>query len=577
MHRKILTEQQEILLNVERHWLTSLQLALAKFGASAEDRATLARSVRQLDELFLLVVVGEFNAGKSAFINALFGKQWLEVGVTPTTSRIQLLKSGPRFERVAFESAVDVYTAPVELLEEINIVDTPGTNAIHREHEALTQEFVPRSDLVLFVTSVDRPFTESERAFMKRIRDWGKKVIVILNKIDILEGSDDVADIEAFIAEYAESLLGFAPEIFPISARMALQAKRAEDDALLAESGFLTVERYIIDTLDEKERIRLKLSNPLGVGVHLTERYLEIIEERLALLRDDFKVLADVERELRMYEEDMRANFKMRLSDVDNVLYEFESRGMAYFDETIRLGRIFDLINRDKLGDEFERQVIDEVPATIEARVNELIDWLVASTLHQWQSVMEYVNSRREKHADHLVGQVGGSFTYDRARMIESVSRVVQQTTMNYDEDIEADRIAEAMQQAVAGAALVEVGAIGLGAIVTTLATTAAADLTGIVAASAIAVMGLFVIPNKRRRLKQELKENIGVMRDRLMHVLTAQFDKELARSLREIEGAIAPYTRFIRSERKHLESARDEFDIIQKWLERQQEEIDSM
>ena len=577
MHRKILTEQQEILLNVERHWLTSLQLALAKFGASAEDRATLARSVRQLDELFLLVVVGEFNAGKSAFINALFGKQWLEVGVTPTTSRIHLLKSGPRFERVAFESAVDVYTAPVELLEEINIVDTPGTNAIHREHETLTQEFVPRSDLVLFVTSVDRPFTESERAFMERIRDWGKKVIVILNKIDILEGPDDVADIEAFIAEYAESLLGFVPEIFPISARMALQAKQAVDDALLAESGFPALERYIIDTLDEEERIRLKLSNPLGVGVHLTERYLEIIEERLTLLREDFKVLADVERELRMYEEDMRANFKMRLSDVDNVLYEFESRGMAYFDETIRLGRIFDLINRDKLGDEFERQVIDDVPEIIEARVNELIDWLVASTLHQWQAVMEHVNSRREKHADHLVGQVGGSFTYDRARMIESVSRVVQQTTMNYDEDIEADRIAEAMQQAVAGAALVEMGAIGLGAIVTTLATTAAADLTGLVAASAVAVMGLFVIPNKRRRLKLELKENIGVMRDRLMHVLTAQFDKELARSLREIEGAISPYTRFIRSERKHLESARDEFDIIQKWLERQQEEIDSM
>lgn len=577
MHRKILTEQQEILLNVERHWLTSLQLALAKFGASAEDRATLERSVRQLDELFLLVVVGEFNAGKSAFINALFGKKWLEEGVTPTTSRIQLLKNGPRFERVAFESAVDVYTAPVGLLEEINIVDTPGTNAIHREHETLTQEFVPRSDLVLFVTSVDRPFTESERVFMDRIRKWGKKVIVILNKVDILEGADDVADIESFIAKNAESLLGFEPEIFPISARMALQAKEAEDEALLAESGFPALERYIIDTLDEEERIRLKLSNPIGVGVHLSQRYLEIIEDRLILLREDFKVLADVERELRMYEEDMRTNFKMRLSDVDNVLYEFESRGMAYFDETIRLGRIFDLINRDKLGEDFERQVIDDAPQIIETRVNELVDWLVACTLHQWQAVMEHVNSRREKHADHIVGQVGGSFAYDRTRLIEGVSRVVQQTTMNYDEDDEADRIAESMQQAVAGTALVEMGAIGLGAIVTTLATTAAADLTGIIAAGSVAVMGLFVIPHKRRRLKQELKENIAMMRDQLVHVLSAQFDKELARSLREIDAAIAPYTRFIRSERKHLENAREEFEIIQKWLERQQEEIDSM
>ena len=80
-----------------------------------------------------------------------------------------------------------VVTAPVELLRDLNIVDTPGTNAIHREHERLTREFVPRADLVLFVTSADRPFTESERAFLESIRDWGKKIVVVVNKADIFE------------------------------------------------------------------------------------------------------------------------------------------------------------------------------------------------------------------------------------------------------------------------------------------------------------------------------------------------------------------------------------------------------
>ena len=73
------------------------------------------------------------------------------------------------------------------LLRDIHIVDTPGTNAIMREHERITAEFVPRSDLVLFVTSADRPFTETERAFLEQIRGWGKKVVVVINKIDILE------------------------------------------------------------------------------------------------------------------------------------------------------------------------------------------------------------------------------------------------------------------------------------------------------------------------------------------------------------------------------------------------------
>ncbi|MGD8245280.1 MAG: dynamin family protein, partial [Anaerolineae bacterium] len=164
MLESILTETQQELLKIERRQLGDLQTMLVSFGADSEDQvgqdiAALKRSVRQLDELFLLVVVGEFNAGKSAFINALLGQPLLEEGVTPTTTRIHLLKHGEAFEKVAVESAQDVFTAPIPLLREINVVDTPGTNAIQRQHEAITQEFVPRSDIVLFVTSVDRPFT----------------------------------------------------------------------------------------------------------------------------------------------------------------------------------------------------------------------------------------------------------------------------------------------------------------------------------------------------------------------------------------------------------------------------------
>ena len=575
MHRRILTEAQQKLLRVERQWLTNLQVALARFGADPEDRAALERSVRQLDELFLLVVVGEFNSGKSAFINALLGQPLLEEGVTPTTTRIHLLKYGEAFERIAAEASVDVSTAPMPLLKEINIVDTPGTNAIYRQHEAITQEFVPRSDMVLFVTSVDRPFTESERAFLERIRNWGKKIVVVLNKTDILAGPEDLASIERFITENARTLLGFTPEIFPVSSWVALRAKQKDDAALLVESGFAALERYIVTTLDEKERIHLKLSNPLGVGLHLTAKYLQVVDGRLALLQEDFDVMEDIERDLATYREDMTREFRFRLKDVENVLYEFESRGMAYFDETMRLARIFDLIKKAELEKQFEREVIADVPRVIEARVEDIIDWLIANNLNQWQAVMEHVQNRRDKHADRIVGQVGGTFDYDRARLIEAVSRAAQQAMTNYDQEAEAKRVAESLQMAVAGTALAEVGALGLGAIVTAIATTAAADMTGILAAGAIAVIGLFVIPTKRRRLKQEFREKITSVREQLMHTLTTQFDRELARSLNEIEVAISPYTRFIRAEHKHLEDMQQETLGIKEWLERLKAEIE--
>ncbi len=577
MQSKILNPTEEALVGIERHWLTNLQIALAQFSAAPEDRAALERSIRQLDELFLLVVVGEFNAGKSAFINALFGQPLLEEGVTPTTSRIQLLKHGNQFERVAIEGGVDTYTAPVSWLDEINIVDTPGTNAIHREHEALTQEFVPRSDLVLFVTSVDRPFTESERAFLEHIRDWGKKIVIVLNKIDILGTPEDSARIEDFITENARVLLGFAPEVFPVSSRLGLRAKQTNDAALLSASRIEALEQYIVTTLDEKERIRLKLRNPIGVALHLIDKYAEIVQERLALLEDDFTVIADVERETAMYREDLHQQFHYRLADVDNALYEFENRGMTYFDENIRLLRIFDLVNKPKLQEEFARQVVADVPQVIEQRVNEIIDWVVGSNVRQWQAVQEHIVSRRNKYAEHLVGQTGGSFTYDRAHLLDTVGRVAQQVLENYDRMEESTRIAAEVQRAVAGTALVEVGALGLGAIITTLATTSAADLTGILAAGMVAVLGLLVIPFKKRAVKTELHEKIAAVREQLMHSLNTQFTRELAHALCEIEAAIAPYTRFIRAERKKLQNTHDELTNIKNWLDSQAHTIDTL
>ncbi len=123
-------------------------------------------------------------------------------------------------------------------------MDTPGTNAIIREHEELTQHFVPRADLVLFITSVDRPFTESERTFMHQIRDWGKKVVLILNKIDLLQDEDELQEVEAFIRENTKILLNITPEIFPVSARLALRAKSGEPNLWL-DSHFEALEEYI--------------------------------------------------------------------------------------------------------------------------------------------------------------------------------------------------------------------------------------------------------------------------------------------------------------------------------------------
>src|SRR4051794_31485207 len=264
----LLSPEQDELLKDERRVLSRLRTALARFEAAPDQQAALERSIEQLDELFLLVIVGEFNAGKSAFINALVGSKVAEEGVTPTTAQINILQYGEMPGRESREPSVLVVTAPVPLLRDLHIVDTPGTNAIIREHERITSEFVPRSDVVLFVTSADRPFTETERAFLEQIRGWGKKVVIVINKVDIFENPRELEDVRAFVADNARALLGFNPEIFPVSARLALRGKQGDAEAWRA-SGFDELERYVSTTLDAPGRVHLKLLNPLGVGSSL--------------------------------------------------------------------------------------------------------------------------------------------------------------------------------------------------------------------------------------------------------------------------------------------------------------------
>jgi small GTP-binding protein len=558
MQIDVLSPEEQRLVADERQLLSRLRDALDAAGAVDDSRRMIAAAVAQLDELFLLVVAGEFNSGKSAFINALLGETVLEEGVTPTTAEVHVLQFGPERGRIPTGPALHQVTAPIPLLRDIHIVDTPGTNAVVREHETITREFVPRADLVLFVTSVDRPFTETERQFLQAIREWGKKIVIVINKVDLLEQEQEVRQVVAFVEDQARRLLGQTPEIFPVSARRALRAKKGEP-ALWNSSGFEPLERFIVDRLDERERLVLKLANPLGVGLQLAARYRDVIAGRLGLLQDDVRVLDDVDRQMAAYRADMQEQFDHRMSGIETVLLQLEGRANAFFDEMLRLGRVFDLFNKKRVQDGFERQVVADTPAQIERQVAALVDWMVSSDLQQWQRVTAHLADRRREHRERIVGDPEVLLTHsERGRLVESVSQEAQRVVERFDRHREAEALAESARNAVATTAAVGAGAVGLGAAVTAVATTAAADVTGIMMASLIATIGLFVIPNRRRTAKAEMRHKVSEMREMLQRSLREQFELEMRRSADRLDTVVAPYSRFVRTERDVLESSRD-------------------
>ena len=557
MRQSMLTDEQARFLREEKETLSEIRLALTEIDVPREALTTLKDAVLQLDELFLLVVVGEFNAGKSALVNALLGEKVLPEGATPTTSRVTLVKWGEKAAEQVVDENFSIYTYPLPLLKELNIVDTPGTNAVIRYHERLTDEFVPRSDLVLFTTSADHPLTESERQFLERILAWGKKVVFALNKADIIEDESALQEVRSFVLKHATKVLGDTPEFFPVSARLAQRALSESDSGqrqqLRVASGLDALEQYITSTLDDMTRLRLKFSNPLGVADNIITQAANSTQTQTEDLKEDLKTAASLESTLTDYERDLQNELQPRLAEMENILHRLEQRGLDFFDTTIRLTRIQDLMRGDKVRSEFEQRVLADVPKQIEDQVQRLIDWLVQKDLQEWQRVMTYVQRRRALPTEHIVGEGIEPRELRRRELIDSMGKTVQRIVDTYDRDREASELAAHVETAVAQTALLEVGAVGLGALVTAAVLSSSLDITGILAAGTLAIVGLFVIPYKRKQAKDSFKEKMTNLRENLLDTLNTQFTRESQSAVARLKEGITPYIRYVHTERERI------------------------
>mgnify|MGYP001766947147 CR=1 FL=1 len=561
MRQSMLTNEQTRLLTDEKDALSSVLLRLAEMDVPERSLAALHKATQQLDELFLIVVVGEFNSGKSALINALLGERVLAEGVTPTTSRVTLIKWGEEKSESVMDEGYAIVTYPLPLLKEVNIVDSPGTNAIIRQHERLTDEFVPRSDLVLFTTSADRPLTESERQFLQRILGWGKKVVFVLNKADIFEDQAALEEAQAYVLKYATLTLGEAPVLFPVSARLAQRSLAEADEstrqAMRAASRMDALEKYITTTLDDGSRLRLKFNNPLGVAENLIESAAAATHARAEELQAD-KVTADsLETALRAYQHDLQIELAPRLAEVENILHRLEMRGLDFFDRTLRLTNIHHLVRGDRIRANFEQEVLMDVSRQINEQVHSIIDWLVEKDLREWQQVMAYLQRRQTAHQDQVVdGGVGSPQAAQRRELMDKVGKRVNTIIEGYDRLKEASQLAANVEAAVAQTALFEAGAVGLGVLVSTALLSSALDITGIIAAGTLAIVGFFVIPYKRKQAKDNFRQKIVSLRANLNEALTAAFSSESANAIARLQNNITPYTRFVHAEEEHIRQA---------------------
>jgi small GTP-binding protein len=562
MNLEMSREARELVAR-ERAYLADLRALLSRLDASPEDIEDLRNASEDLDGIFMLVVVGEYNSGKSSLLNALLGETVVPEGVTPTTDRITILGHGEELKDAEESGWLVRRNYPADLLRDLALVDTPGTNAIIARHQELTERFVPRADLVLFVTSADRPFTQSERAFLELISTWGKKITVVVNKIDILESSEERQKVLEFVREHARETLQVTPQVFGVAARKAFRARKSGTPANLAGTGLPELEAYIEASLYGGERLRLKLQSPLGVAEHLARKYGERMAGQLGLLEDDRRTLEEIDRQRSQYERDMRREFAGYLSRIKTVLVEVERRGDVFFDDTIRFGNLISLMNSDRTRKLFEERVVRGADQEVDRAVSETVDWFMQRNLQLWEDIMAFVNERRKAAEDRVIGEVGGRFQYDRESLLRNLRDRAEDVMRTYDERLEADRLANSLQAAVLRTGLLQVGGLGIGAAIVAFLSGAALDVTGIALGLTMAGLGVLVIPRRRTRAKRELHEKMQALRDGLEESLGNQLEKELQRAAEKLSGALLPYTRFVRSELDRMDEVQAELETL--------------
>ena len=572
---QVLSRQQAELIALERKLVLRARDALLQVESAREDVDRLAQLVHEMDELFLLVVAGEYNTGKSTFINALLGDEVFAMGDLPTTREIAILRYGKPGPPEAIGEHTMLFHYPLDVLRDLEIVDTPGTNSIERMEEEITRRFVPRADLVLFVTSLLQPLTATELEFLSHIREWGKKVIFIVNGVDRRNSDEQIGRVRSYLErEITARLGGSPPTTYFISALQSLRAKvaarPAPDDTTSAVSSgppsgapasdpgneFPALERYLLETLRERERVRLKLLSPLGVLRRVLDKNIGALDTRREVVQADSRVLGVVREQLQSYGAEMRTDSERYLLEVRSVLAEVERRGRSWLERTIRIGNLNFLRNKDAVENRFRSEVVADAARQIEDVVNRMVDWTVKRNLKLWTAVFQELDAHtaRLRASGALAAHASTEFQYNREELFDRLRQPVERRLNEFNAEAEARGVVESVREAVTHAFGINVLAVGLGAVVMAVFTTAALDITGLLTATLFAVAGWLLIPARRRRLIRELEEKIATLSTDLSALLAAKFNEQLSRYEQEMLEVIQPYERFLTTEREKLE-----------------------
>jgi GTPase SAR1 family protein len=494
-------------------------LWLTERCADHEASQILRARLMNLQAAALIVVVGEVKAGKSSLINALMSEEICEVAPGPCTAGIRELVYGGERKIASLGQFRERVSLPKEVLREVTMVDTPGTNSIIQNHEAITENYIPQSDLVVFVFSAANPHTKSAWALLNLIRkEWHRKMVFVLQQSD-RASQRELGINREHVIHYARDRHVEKPIVFTLSAKRELDG--------IPESGFAEFRNYLQNAIACGEVWRMKVEGSYQTLRSVMARLLSHLRAEKAAIDEERVFYQDLIRKVGTYE--ARA-YSLKLAIVEKLSTTYDNLAKQSEDEFakgLRLGKLLkraipflrDKDTRSWLRDlkgRFERSARKEIEIEASNLSKDLFDWVRL----MMDELLEGIAGRQERIRENTLLPPAGHL-----EMLQQLKTRLE--FIRVDDEVLRGKVAETSD--VRTLALAGSGLAGVGVIIAALSPILWLDITGgIFLGTGIFLVAVGLLWRRStvlRDFRQKLGDSRQEFHDRLDFEFSQMFD----------------------------------------------------